>query len=780
MCGVSLVNWLGKRDPGFAATRRATRTALVMPALFAIGAKVIANPALATFAAFGTFAQLTLVDFQGTIRERVESQLTLAAAGAAAVCLGTLVSRSTVLAAIAMAVVGFAVLFSGAISSVLAAATTSLLLAFILPVAIPAPISQIPDRLMGWGLAAAASLVAIVVLWPAPARNPLRTAAIAATRALAVRLRTSAAYVLGTGTEADHEGAVESSDAALAQLERVFLATPYRPTGLSTAARTVVRLVDELRWLNEIVARSAPRRHPPGIDTHVCAVKSAVATLLERAADELDEPARAPAHWRRRRRTCARGSTSSRRARRCGCPARTARERRRRGRDRDRARPELPRAGAQLRRRSGGRERGIRRRGRPAQLARPRAGPPARRAPEHALGRAGAAGSYLERHSVWLQNSVRGAAGLGLAVLVAKLAGVQHAFWVVLAALSVLRSNALNTGGSVLRGLIGPRWGSSSAVARAARRHQHDAALVPAAARRPARRPRAGCDLLRGGAGRLHAGGPDSVQHPPARRAGRSAWCGSRTSALGGAVSLAVGLLFWPRGAGGRSAGPWPSAYADSASYLARAVQFGGGTLRRQPVASRPPTMEAANAAAAARRLDDAFRGFLAERGSKPIPLAEVTSLVSGVAGLRLTGDAVLELWRAAGARRRRPRRGAARAARGRRADDRLVRRLRREPGRRRPRAGSLDSDGPADSRLVEAVSHDLRSRDGDATGTGVRVIWTGDHLDAARRLQGCSSGRPARPWPARGALDRRLLGRRGGPRPRPRRPDGAVSVSTS
>ena len=204
-------------------------------------------------------------------------------------------SRSTALAAIAMAVVGFAVLFSGAISSVLAGATTSLLLAFILPVAIPAPASEIPDRLMGWGLAAAASLVAIVVLWPAPARNPLRTAAIAASRALAARLRTSAAYVLGSGSQDDHEAAVESSDAALAQLDRVFLATPYRPTGLSTGARTVVRLVDELRWLNEIVARSAPRRHPPGIDTHVCAVKSGVATLLERAADQLDEPARGTA-----------------------------------------------------------------------------------------------------------------------------------------------------------------------------------------------------------------------------------------------------------------------------------------------------------------------------------------------------------------------------------------------------------------------------------------------------------------------------------------------------
>jgi hypothetical protein len=54
------------------------------------------------------------------------------------------------------------------------------------------------------------------------------------------------------------------------------------------------------------------------------------------------------------------------------------------------------------------------------------------------------------------------------------------------------------------------------------------------------------------------------------------------------------------------------------------------------------PTDEAIRAAAAARRFDDAFRSCLAERGAKPVPLAEVTSLVTGVVGLRLAGDAVL------------------------------------------------------------------------------------------------------------------------------------------
>jgi hypothetical protein len=37
---------------------------------------------------------------------------------------------------------------------------------------------------------------------------------------------------------------------------------------------------------------------------------------------------------------------------------------------------------------------------------------------------------------------------------------------------------------------------------------------------------------------------------------------------------------------------------------------------------------------------------------------------------------------------------------------------------------------------LVDAVARDLRDGDGHATATGVRVIWTGDHIDAVRRLQ--------------------------------------------
>jgi hypothetical protein len=47
-----------------------------------------------------------------------------------------------------------------------------------------------------------------------------------------------------------------------------------------------------------------------------------------------------------------------------------------------------------------------------------------------------------------------------------------------------------------------------------------------------------------------------------------------------------------------------------------------------------------------------------------------------------------------------------------------------------------LPRDAEADDRLVGTVASDLQDGDGNQTATGVRVIWTGDHLDAVRRLQ--------------------------------------------
>jgi hypothetical protein len=149
------------------------------------------------------------------------------------------------------------------------------------------------------------------------------------------------------------------------------------------------------------------------------------------------------------------------------------------------------------------------------------------------------------------------------------------------------------------------------------------------------------------------------------------------------------------------------------------------------------PSEDAARAAAAARRLDDTFRSYLAERGSKPVPLAEISGLVTAVGGLRIAADAVLDMWEREDGTIPGDR-AAAREELLRTSEqiegwyDNLAARL----ADGRPPNAPLAHDELADGRLIEAVRNDLRAEDGKATATAVRVIWTGDHLDAVRRLQ--------------------------------------------
>jgi hypothetical protein len=344
--------------------------------------------------------------------------------------------------------------------------------------------------------------------------------------------------------------------------------------------------------------------------------------------------------------------------------------------------------------------------------------------------------SYLEPHSVWLHNSLRGAAGLGLAVLAARLTGVQHAFWVVLGALSVLRSNALNTGQDAVRAMLGTVAGFVIGAALLVAIGTSTTLLwflLPLAV------------FLAGVAPAVisFAGGQAAftlalvilfnIIQPTGWRIGLVR---IEDIAIGVGVSLVVGVLFWPRGAAPALRQALAAAYADGAGYLASTVRF--GMSRDDPGAPALPAVagDATRAAAASRRLDDAFRTYLAERGTKRLPLADVAGLVTGVVGLRLEADAVLDLWRDDGQA------GSDIAA----ARQEILSTAERVTGWYDDLAtivitgGELPrpvaQDEAADGRLVRAVRRDLLGNDGRASATAVRVIWTGDHLDVVRRLQ--------------------------------------------
>jgi uncharacterized membrane protein YccC len=733
-----VMTWLRRRDRGLAALRRAARTAIVMPAMFAVGDLVIGDPTTAAFAAFGSFASLLLFDPPGPRRARLRAQAALAVAGAVLVCLGTLAGRDPALGAVVTAIVAFAVIFSGVVSSLLAAAGTSLLLAFILSVCLVGPASSIDDRLAGWGLASAAALVASALLWPAPARDPVRTAAIAACRALGARLRAEAAEPAGDA----YRAAVDEADGRVAALHDVFYATPYRPTGLSTSARTVVRLVDEIEWMNGVLAAAAPEEGAR-LERAVAEVKLASAAVLEHGAALLDAPASSPAELR--------AALDALRERVAALE--------------DGARLALPASAGPV---LSAVDPGFRAQelafvvaaiGRNIDLA---AAADRRSWIAQLLGREPVgvrgtlmsaqerAGAHVERHSLWLQNSIRGAVALGIAVLIADLSGVSHSFWVVLGTLSVLRSNALSTGQDVLRALLGTGIGFLAGAAVVAAVGTNTTVLwillpfvVLLAGLTPA--------LVSFAAGQaaftLTVLIVFNILVPEGWRIGLVR---IEDVALGCAVSVVVGLLFWPRGAAAALSTALAEAYRDSARYLADAVRFGLGRCDAGSAPKPPPSGSAMRAAAAARRLDDAFRTYLAERGPKPVPLAEVTALLAGVIGLRLAGDAVLDVWSGEGVA------GGERDA----ARRELLSTTDAMSGWYETFAAGLADHGalpeplPEDpaaaERLAAAVARDLGGG-GEAGATAVRVLWTGDHLDAARRLQAMVAG-PARAAAAPGA----------------------------
>ena len=768
----NVLQWVRSRDNGLSASRRALRAAIIMPSLFAIADKGIGNPNLAVFASFGAMATLLFVDFGGTMRERLTAQAALVGATAVFVCLGTLASRHIWSATLGMLVIGFLVLFAGVVSSVLAGATTALLVGFVLPVTLPGPPSAIPDRLAGWLLAGAVSLAAVGLLWPQPTREPLRISTAQACELLARRLRAEVECTRG-GYSADRvarrNAIATDASQAVEKLKKSFFGTPYRPTGLSSPARTLVRLVDQVVWLDSILERMPFDGRPEPTDSVVGAVKSAAATLLEHAAVVLesvvDDTALVQGDLARLREARAameqavETTLPVRHAARVAGAAGTS--------DGsfaattgsavgvDVTDPAAP-ADATVSEFVSSLEPSFRAQEMSFAVSAIAANielTVAARArtwwqtvsghrPQEGAGSLLSsaqqrAGAHVEPHSVWMHNSVRGAIALALAVLVAEMTGVQHSFWVVFGTIAVLRSNALNTGQNALRGLLGTTAGIIVGGVLVYAIGTNTAvywALLPLAVAFSGLAPAA----FSFAAGQAGFTATLLILYNIIEPAGwQIGLIRIEDVAIGCAVSLVVGALFWPRGAGFALGQSIAEALTDSARYLSSAVDYGVSRCDKSTPAAEPPQADGRRAAAAARRLDDAFRGFLAERGTKPVPLADVAALINSVAVLRLTADAVLDLW----GRENHSSAGDRTAARNELLGVRAQITDWYEQAARAVRgAGPVPEltrhDLCTDGRLIEAVRRDLSGEDGQGTATAVKMIWTAEHLDAARRLE--------------------------------------------
>lgn len=736
------VRMLRDRDPGGAAMRRSCRAGIVAPGLFALSVELIGNATTGLFAAFGSIALLLFVDFRGPLRQRLALQATLVLAGVFLICVGTLASRSAWLAAVATAVVAFCVVFSGVVSSTVASCSTSLLATFILAVTLPGSPGTIPERLAGHLMAGAASFIAVAVLWPAPVREPLRLETARTCTLLARRLRAEAECVRGDAAAHcidEARAAADEATDAVAMLRRSFFATPYRPTGLASGERALIRLVDEVLGLEEILGRTPLGGSPLPTAGAVREARLAAADLLEAGARALAADTLAPGTLQagRQRILDTIGAVEHTVTVTPWSP--------------DGLMPQTPTPDLVSSLEPGFRSQEIsstvsaivtnitvvlaahRLRWWERALGRRPAGLPS--SLSSAQERAAA---HATLRSVWLRNSFRAAIALGLAVLIAEISGVQHSFWVVFGAMAVLRSNAVQTGQNALRAILGTAAGIVVGGALIYTMGSDTTVfwiLLPFAVVFTGLAP-AAVSFAAGQAGFTAA---LLILFNIIAPVGWSiGLVRIEDVAIGCAVSIGAGLLFWPRGAGAALGRAMADSFAESARYLRRSVEYGVSRCDASAVVVPAPEDERRNAAAAGRRLDDAFRGFLAERGTKRLPLAEATKVVTAVAVLRLTADAILSLWE---------------QDEGTAADDHTGARAELlEAGslmcawyHESARALAGDGDVPdptewdpgAADRLLAAVRHDVAGRNPGDSRTAVKVLWTADHIDVARRLQG-------------------------------------------
>ncbi len=614
------------------AAMRAIRAMVVVCGLFALTSKVIGNPQIATFAAFGGFATLVLSAFSGTWRDKLLAHLALALTGSVLLTIATIVSSSAALAAIVTVPVTFAVFFAGVTGPNAASGVTGALLAWVLPAASFGTVSMIPDRLLGWWMASVAGTAAVLLFSPrSTGGNQLSAAASKLARALADVLDAA----LGGETIEDQ---LDAAMAANRDLLASFNSTPYRPTGLAATDQALANCIELLEWCTSLITDAVRERHDltsaPAVDRELIKASSSV---LQETASLLDNGHTRP---------------DVDELERCRVAAVAQLQ------DLDPpAHPHPPQAvqfreAAEISFHANAIAVAVLGIAFEAMVASRLADPEwlearrsrwltessaAARTVQRVSSVATAAHTHASVRSVWFVNSLRGAVALAVAVAIADGLTVQHGFWVVLGTLSVLRTNAAATGATAIRAIAGTAVGFVLGGALVVAIGSDETALwivFPIAVFVAAYSPGTAPFAVGQAAFTVMIAVLFNLLVPVGWKVGVVR---IEDVALGCAVSVVIGTLFWPRGVAAVVGDDLADAFRTGASYLTQAVEWAVGTRGEEPDT-------AVAAASAGGRLDEGLRGLLSEQGTKHVTKQDLWRLVGGSLRLRLTARAVADM----------------------------------------------------------------------------------------------------------------------------------------